>query len=463
MRISKATLLLTMTIAGSAAAGRQTNGIQANGIQANGIQANGTQINGIQANGIQANGIQANGIQANGIVVNGIQANGIQANGIGLNGVGVNGTQLEGSFIGFGTTAMPNTCSHREDLTGAALNNCSPCAVVVGDADGYCRASSWDSICVSRAQSTCRATITTGTTLQANFSNGQTAGMTITRRVQQGWTYTGSAWVNNSDVWWNTVNWQIPHAPNVTGVAMPAATPNACVRRVVASDSYCGTTSWDSICVSEAANWCTSGIELQQKASVHGDSVCGYDAGGNALEAIFIRGLWDMNSGYQGAGGKRIKTPVGQFTMACRRVGAIAKCVDFGYKPWTSSEADQLHQSCVRAVRDDLCGDGHSFTADGEVINITDFRGIQADTEIWNIDATFTPNGAVYVSYGGRSGGPSGMTAYTDYVASHSYCAAQTTHVYNSNWGAAWMLDGSPNQIRVERVVCGYEGGTPCP
>jgi hypothetical protein len=114
---------------------------------------------------------------------------------------------------------------------------------------------------------------------------------------------------------------------------------------------------------------------------------------GTPLEAIPLSGRWSFAEGTRG-GGAHIAD--GGFTFACVG-GALAKCVEFGYKPWRVVQGVSLaahHQACTRMIRADYCGDGRSFTVDGRDINVYDALGIQADTEPWIFEAEWTPNGA---------------------------------------------------------------------
>src|SRR5438876_22049 len=61
-------------------------------------------------------------------------------------------------------------------------------------------------------------------------------------------------------------------------------------------------------------------------------SICGLDSSGAPIQAIAAAGRWDTHQGYPGAGGKIADAT--QFTLACQGVGAVAKCIDMGYKPW---------------------------------------------------------------------------------------------------------------------------------
>ena len=105
----------------------------------------------------------------------------------------------------------------------------------------------------------------------------------------------------------------------------------------------------------------------------------------DAAAAVPIYGYWD-NSGAK----HRSK----DVTFACVNA-ALGKCVNFGYRPWVSRELDLLHQSCVRLLRADYCGDGRSFTKDGTQISINDTIGINPDDGAnWNMEAEWTPRGA---------------------------------------------------------------------
>ena len=117
--------------------------------------------------------------------------------------------------------------------------------------------------------------------------------------------------------------------------------------------------------------------------------------GNPATLAIPVAGTWDYRVGVTG-GGSWLDTPR-SFTFACRGQGAIAKCVELGYKPWTALGGVALkahHAACVRMIRGDYCGDGRAWTQDGNKINAYDALGIQRDAAAWLIDAEWTPAGA---------------------------------------------------------------------
>lgn len=118
-------------------------------------------------------------------------------------------------------------------------------------------------------------------------------------------------------------------------------------------------------------------------------------ADGTAAEAIPVEGRWDYRQGVPGGGSKTEDPNV--FTFACEGA-AIAKCVHYGYKPWArGANGESLasyHQACTRLIRADFCGDGTSFTVDGQWVNLYDTAGVQLDTEEWVPEAEWTPDGA---------------------------------------------------------------------
>jgi hypothetical protein len=126
--------------------------------------------------------------------------------------------------------------------------------------------------------------------------------------------------------------------------------------------------------------------------------------GAEARASIAIGGWWNPAEGVPGGGGK-VADPT-RFTFACPTGGAIGKCIELGYRPWSQVAVvslDEHHQSCVRALRADYCGDGVTYTADGKVINLYDGLGIQLDTEDWRIEAEWDDAGARCFSSNNRS------------------------------------------------------------
>ena len=120
------------------------------------------------------------------------------------------------------------------------------------------------------------------------------------------------------------------------------------------------------------------------------------DAAGAEVEAYALNGVWSLAEGVAGGGNRTAVT--NKFTFACRVTGALGKCVDFGYVPWRTVGGTTLlsyHDTCVRAVRADWCGDGKAWTVDGTTINLYDRKLVQTDTDTWSPEAEWSPNGAV--------------------------------------------------------------------
>ena len=117
------------------------------------------------------------------------------------------------------------------------------------------------------------------------------------------------------------------------------------------------------------------------------------DAQGAATEAILIGAGWDP------ATGARVPYLDGMVTFACRGA-ALAKCVEWGYRPWAAASGVSLrdfHQACTRMVRADYCGDGEAHTYNGTPIHVHDALDVQGvDPNIdYEVEAEWGPDGAV--------------------------------------------------------------------
>jgi len=124
-------------------------------------------------------------------------------------------------------------------------------------------------------------------------------------------------------------------------------------------------------------------------------SIC-HSADGSPVEATVVAGRWDL------ATGTKISSSPKYASFACIGVGAIAKCVIMGYKPWRTVGGVSLedsHQACTRMVRADYCGDGTPHTVNGTPIDVYDGIGVQAPDTNWPVDAEWGPNGALCVSH----------------------------------------------------------------
>ena len=136
---------------------------------------------------------------------------------------------------------------------------------------------------------------------------------------------------------------------------------------------------------------------------------CGLDDAGAPVKAIPLAGRWSYGQGVAN-GGARFADDTA-ITFACQGY-VLAKCVEAGYKPWSSviactapfrcglTRLKDHHQACTRMLRADYCGDGTPNTVDGTLINIYDGIGIQRDTDPWTFEAEWTTSGARCVDRG---------------------------------------------------------------
>jgi len=106
--------------------------------------------------------------------------------------------------------------------------------------------------------------------------------------------------------------------------------------------------------------------------------------------ATALAGTWDRTGGHVASGS--------QFTFACLN-GTIAKCTRWGYRPFSSARkfcdrpayaggcaADytlypmaDYHQACVRAAAADYCANGTSFTKNGTLVDVHDYRPLKPE------------------------------------------------------------------------------------
>ncbi len=130
------------------------------------------------------------------------------------------------------------------------------------------------------------------------------------------------------------------------------------------------------------------------------------DSNGQPTAAIVLANAWNMTTGARVDSADAV-------TLACRGA-ALAKCVEFGYRPWatasscTNGKCTQVslkdhHQACTRMVRADYCGTGTPHTFEGTPIDLYDRLSpvIQAEgtrsLPNWSVEAEWGPNGAVCV------------------------------------------------------------------
>lgn len=132
------------------------------------------------------------------------------------------------------------------------------------------------------------------------------------------------------------------------------------------------------------------------------------DRDGAPTQAIPLVGRWNNEQGVPWGGAWIDDASV--FTFACLGY-ALAKCVEFGYEPWSTVKVKVdkhkkvtislagHHQACTRLLRADYCGDGTPHTVNGTMLNLYDGLGIQADVENWPFEAEWTPDGARCVTH----------------------------------------------------------------
>ncbi len=114
----------------------------------------------------------------------------------------------------------------------------------------------------------------------------------------------------------------------------------------------------------------------------------------DGTDVILLGDLWDPATG-----DRLTDAPSDAVTLACRGA-ALAKCVEFGYRPWASVDGVSLrdhHQACTRMVRADYCGDGTPHTTDGTPLHVLDLLGIQTEDPAvdYEVEAEWGPDGAV--------------------------------------------------------------------
>jgi len=124
------------------------------------------------------------------------------------------------------------------------------------------------------------------------------------------------------------------------------------------------------------------------------------DSQGNRQDTLLLGDVWDPDDG------AKLPRPANIITYACRSA-ALAKCVEFGYKPWASKNGTPLanyHQACTRMVRADYCGDGNSHTVSGTSIHVLDQLAIQkkAVGVSYAVEAEWGPNGATCLNSSNR-------------------------------------------------------------
>ncbi|MCY1069875.1 ADYC domain-containing protein [Nannocystis sp. RBIL2] len=138
-------------------------------------------------------------------------------------------------------------------------------------------------------------------------------------------------------------------------------------------------------------------VSIQAPGDPNWESLC-FDHLGQPTQAIPLANYWDLATGARVADATVV-------TFACRDA-VLAKCVEWGYRPWAKVGTTSLanhHQACTRMARADYCGDGTAHTFTGTPIDIFDKLAprLQAPATLsrsnWGPEAEWGPNGAVCV------------------------------------------------------------------
>ena len=127
----------------------------------------------------------------------------------------------------------------------------------------------------------------------------------------------------------------------------------------------------------------------------------------HTMEALQADGGW-ANLCMAGPDGRRqgfpLRDQAGGLDFSCT-LGAVAKCVRFGYRPWDNGSDGKslapLHAACVRMVRGDYGGTNEPWTRNGMGIDVYDIKGVQTPDNAADqaFEAGWTPEGAVCVHH----------------------------------------------------------------
>ncbi|MBA2538332.1 MAG: hypothetical protein H0V17_01750 [Deltaproteobacteria bacterium] len=93
----------------------------------------------------------------------------------------------------------------------------------------------------------------------------------------------------------------------------------------------------------------------------------------NGEASLALAGTWSATGGYT--------ADSTSFTFSCT-TGTIAKCARWGYRPFGSARKSDgvttaladYHQACIRGATADYCANGNSFTRDGTLVDVYDYK-----------------------------------------------------------------------------------------
>lgn len=323
--------------------GMSPNGMHPNGMHANGMHANGLFPNGVSGQGVSFQGLNLQGMSSQGLSFQGLEPQGLNGQGITAQGIGTQGLQPQGfTTQGVGAQGWSAQGTNVQGTSEDAVPSPNGLGAFALSGVTEEQANAW----LAGTGSDVHASNLVRLRLEAGILHGQNQAGSILDEAE----LTGALlpfYSGAGDVLWIRLT-SIEVHPTV-------------------SDLRLYTLEWQ------------------------GENLCG--DGGSGL---FVPGIWDetgarSDSLAESTGSGSIDT-----TFSCT-TGVIAKCVVWGYRPW--SEGVTIHEACTRMARADYCGDGVPHTQNGTLIDMFDQRGIQeavADDGM-SFEAGWGPNGAVCV------------------------------------------------------------------
>jgi hypothetical protein len=207
----------------------------------------------------------------------------------------------------------------------------------------------------------------------------------------------------------------------------------------------------------------TAPVDLFLLENESGDDPCGYaDAERkNPIWAMAVPAPFDLETGLE-------TDDSTVYTLACRG-GAIARCIELGYRKWDigteiyKAESrvrflSPYHAACVAALRADYCGDGQSHSIDGTPFAPWDPLGLKLDSTTGSRDEKWGP-----------------YFFEAEWSASGAYCISKTRYMpaggftleqnqafrFNPDWEyvlnhCPWRIAGFDDKVHAVRP-CGYE------
>jgi hypothetical protein len=207
--------------------------------------------------------------------------------------------------------------------------------------------------------------------------------------------------LNGTSLNGTSLNGTSVNGTSVTGTSMTAGSSTAppLTGAGAVGSTWNGTTSGgvsirlriDSALQGSAPNTDLWFYGVSYQTSTGWSPLCGVDGTGAPILAVPVAGYWASTS----SDAAHYNNTTSQFAWACRGK-TVAKCVELGYKSY-KGYVNQL-QACVRLLRADYCGNGISYTKDGQLLNLWDRVGVQLDTEAWNPEAEWMPAGALCIN-----------------------------------------------------------------